>query len=157
MNMPTSLLWMQYRDMVDILCRFLKAECPGNWSLHLQSIREMLSFFASSAYMYLQTMLKLPETNPDILKFEEGFHIVRRSDRFWAGISTDLLIEQVLMRSVKTQGGLTRGKGMTEMQQLLWVQSMPACGDIKEAMQNFSRISYKTSDQHKETSQTRQS
>ena len=125
MDMPTSLLWIQYLDMVDILCRFLKAERTGNWSLHLQSIREMLPFFAASghtlhaksAYVYLQTMLKLPETNPDIqMKFEKGFHIVRRSDRFWAGLSTDLLIEQVLMRSMKTQGGLTRGKGMTEIQ-----------------------------------------
>ena len=33
--------------------------------------------------------------------------MVRRSDRLWAGLSTDLVIEQVLMRSMKTSGGLT--------------------------------------------------
>ncbi len=41
-------------------------------------------------------------------------HVVRRSDRFWAGLSTDLIIEQVLRRSFKTTGGLTHDRGMTE-------------------------------------------
>ena len=36
------------------------------------------------------------------------------TDRYWAGLSTDLTIEQVLMRSAKTHGGLTRGKEMLE-------------------------------------------
>ena len=39
----------------------------------------------------------------------EGYHVVRRSDAYWAGLSTDLVIEQELMRSVKTTGGLTHG------------------------------------------------
>ena len=60
----------------------------------------------------------------------EGYHVVRRSDRFWAGLSTDLNIEQVLMRSIKTHGGLTRVKGMTENQRLVWVLSMLVCASI---------------------------
>ena len=52
--------------------------------------------------------------------FQDGLHVVRRSDRYWAGLSTDsLAIEQVLIRSVKTRGGLTRGRGMSESQRLL--------------------------------------
>ena len=43
----------------------------------------------------------------------QGYHVVLRSDAFWAGLSTDLVIEQELMRSVKSVGGLTRGRGMT--------------------------------------------
>ena len=39
---------------------------------------------------------------------------VRTSDRFWAGLSSGLVIEQALMRSYKTDDGLTREKGMTE-------------------------------------------
>ena len=38
-----------------------------------------------------------------------------RSDRYWAGFSTDLVIEQVLMRSIKTTGGLTRGRGINTL------------------------------------------
>ena len=48
--------------------------------------------------------------------FQAGYHVVRRSDRYWGALSTDLVIEQVLMRSVKRQGGLTRGRGMNDIQ-----------------------------------------
>ena len=47
-------------------------------------------------------------------RFVEGYHSVRRSERLWAGLWTDIVIEQVLMRSLKSRGGLTRGRGMTE-------------------------------------------
>ena len=42
------------------------------------------------------------------------YHTVRRSNRFWAGLLSDLIIKQVLMRSLKTKGGLTTGCGVTE-------------------------------------------
>ena len=99
--------------------------------------------YAKSAYVYLQMMTALPETHPDVQKkFEEGFHVVRRSNRYWAGMSTDRIIEHVLMRSVKTHGGLTRGKGFTETQLLVWVLLMPACANINSAMQSFTGVSY---------------
>jgi len=62
------------------------------------------------------------------------------------------------MRSIKTDGGLTRGKGMTENQRLVWVLSMPqgACASTNDAMQKFSDVLYETSDQHKDTSAARQ-
>ena len=82
--------------------------------------------------------------------------MVRHSDRFWAGLSPDLIIEQVRMRSIKTHGGLTRGKGMTENQRLVRVLSMPVCASINETMQTFSGVSYETSDQHKDVSAARQ-
>ena len=61
-------------------------------------------------------MLELSSTYPDLhVKFvEEGYHTVRRSDRFWGGLWTDLVIEQVMLRSLKSRGGLTRGRGVTE-------------------------------------------
>lgn len=43
-------------------------------------------------------------------KAGDGFRIVRRSDQKWEGLSTDLVVEQVLMRSMKMSGGLTRGR-----------------------------------------------
>lgn len=165
MTMPTAKLWLQYLNMVDILRKFIKAERTGNWRLHLQCVHDMLPYLAASghrlytksAYVYLQMMTELPNTHPDVYnKFQEGYHVVRRSDRYWAGLSTDLIIEQVLMRSIKTHGGLTRGKGMTETQRLLWVLSMPACANINDAMQKFSGVSYETSDQHKDISKVRQ-
>ncbi len=59
-------------------------------------------------------MLRLPETHPDVhQKFEEGYHVARRRDKLWAGLSTDLVIEQALMRSVKKSRSLRSGEGMT--------------------------------------------
>ena len=71
----------------------------------------MLPYFAAaghnlylkSAHVYLQTLCQLRDNNPRVYEaFKKGHHVIRRSDRYWAGLSTDLVIEQVLMRSVKT-------------------------------------------------------
>lgn len=101
-------------------------------------------------------MLSLKETNPDVYAlFTEGFHVVRRSNRFWAGLSTDLVIEQALMRSIKSTGGMTRGRGMSETQRAQWILSMPACSDINAAMQEFTGHKYESNDQHKEAYNSR--
>ena len=150
MTTRTAMPWLQYLDMVSILQRFITTERMANWKLHLQIVQDMLPYFAASgnsiyaksAYVYLSIMLCLPETHPDAhRKFLEGYHAVRRSDRFWAGLSTGRIIEQVLMRIIKTHRGLTRGKGMTENQRLVWVLSMPVCTSIIETMQKFSGVS----------------
>lgn len=164
-NLRTAKLWLQYLEMVAILKRFIKAERTGNWMLHLAAVRDMLPYFAAaghnmyvkSAYLYLQKMSELNETHQDVhLSFMNGFHVVRRSDRYWAGLPTDLVIEQVLMRSIKTSGGLTRGKGMTEVQRLTWVLGMPSCAEVNLAMQELTGVNYITSEQHKDTSKSRQ-
>jgi len=89
------------------------------------SLKQMLPYFtaagqnlyAKSAYLYLVNMQKLPNTNPELYdKFIQGYHVIRQSDRYWAVLPTDLVIEQILMRSLKSVGGLTRGRGMTGVQ-----------------------------------------
>lgn len=107
-------------------------------------------------YVYLQEMQSLEENHPAVYQaFLNGHHVIRRSDRYWAGLSTDLVIEQMLMRSIKTTGGLTRGRGMSEFQRHVWIQSMPAYTEINQAMQEFTGLLYQTSDQHKEASNSR--
>ncbi|CAH3149612.1 unnamed protein product, partial [Porites lobata] len=164
-NHPTARLWLQYMDMVALLRQFIEAERTGNWELHLQSLRDMLPFYAAaghnlyakSVYIYLQQMLELNSKHADVLElFKKGFHVIRRSDRFWAGLSSDLVIEQVLMRSVKSSGGLTHGRGMAESQRTQWLLSMPACASISSAMQEFTSRCYASSGQHKEMTKTRQ-
>ncbi|KAL8591470.1 hypothetical protein ACOMHN_026660 [Nucella lapillus] len=113
--------------------------------------------YAKSARMYLQQMMALKDTHPKVYQdYQEGHHVFRRSERYWAGLSQDLVIEQVLMRSLKTSGGLTRGTGFGERQRLVWLLSMPACAEINSAMQTLSGIIFTTSEQHKETGTTRQ-
>ena len=116
-DLKTAQLWLLYMDMIDILRRFIKTERTGNWLRHLQSVRDMLPFFAAaghhhyakSGYLYLLQMEELYDKHLEIYsKFKERHHVIRRTDRLWAGLSTDLVIEQVLMRSLKTTGGFTR-------------------------------------------------
>ena len=124
----TAKLWFQYLVMIRIMKMLIKAERLGNWYLHLKAVTEMLPYLASSGHnlyaksarIYLQSMLDLEKEHPDVhQRFKDGFHVGRRSNRSWAGLSTDLMIEQVLMRSLKTSGGLTRGRGMTEKQRVI--------------------------------------
>jgi hypothetical protein len=76
--------------------------------------------------------------------------VIRRTDTFWAGISSDLAIEQALMKNTKTTGGLTRGRGMSENQRALWILSRSNRAEMNDAMQTFTGTNYYSSDQHKE-------
>ena len=137
----------------------------GDWELHLSTLNEMLPYLAASGHnlytksllIYLEEMKRLPETHPDVHKhFMEGKHPIRRIDRIWAGLSTDLVIEQELMRSIKTNGGLTRGTGMSENQRDIWVLSRPIRGQVTHSMQNLTGVHQKTSEQNKDLSNARQ-
>ena len=156
--------WLQYMEMVDILKKYLKAERLGDWQLHLQATAEMLPYFAAtghnhylkSSYIYLQQMVELEEKHPDVHHyFSNGLFVVRRSDRRWGGIPTDQIIEQCLMRNLKTSGGLTHGSGMNEQQRNVWSLSLPMSAAIHQALQDLTGISPVSGEQHKEMSSAR--
>ena len=86
---------------------------------------------------------------------EHVYHTVRRSDRFWASIWTDLTIEQVMMRSIKSRGGLTRGRGVTESVRTMWVNTTHRCSHVHEAMTELTGLAHTTSNQHKEMGESR--
>ena len=95
-------------------------------------------------------MLELPNDHPWLYKCftEQGFHVVRRSSRYWAGIWTDIIFEHVTMRSIKSRGGLTRGRGIIESVSLQWIYSMHKCAGIHDAMTPITNTKHKTSKQH---------
>jgi len=71
--------------------------------------------YAKCARLYLQMMECLPMEHEWLYNnLSSGSHSIRRSDRFWRGLSRNLIIEQVMMKAVKGQGGLTHGRGMTD-------------------------------------------
>ncbi|CAC5384539.1 unnamed protein product [Mytilus coruscus] len=85
----------------------------------------------ATSQSYISQMQNLESDHPDIhAHFMNGNHVVRRTDRFLAGLSKDLVIEQVLMRSVKTTGGLTRGRDMGEAQRAPWLLSIPTLAAV---------------------------
>ena len=50
------------------------------------------------------------------------FFFVRRSNKYWAALPPDQVIEQLLMASLKNcKSGLTHGRGKDEVQRLTWL------------------------------------
>ena len=161
MTSRTAKLWLQFLEYIKIIKDFICCERLGMWEGHLNAVTKLLNLFAATGHvhyakcgrLYVQEMRKLPTTHPWLYqKFvQEGYHTVRRSARLWAGLWTDLVIEQVLMRSLKSRGGgLTRGRGMTESVRQEWVYSMHACASIHDAMTSLTGKKHTTSHQHVE-------
>lgn len=158
----TAKLWIQYMDMVDLLRDHIRSERTGNFKLFLSVCQRILPYYSAaghnlytkSVYIFLQQMKDLEISHPDVY-FLSGHHVIRRSDRFWAGRSCDLVVEQDLMRLAKSRAGFTRGGGSSEDQRLVWIQSMPASADVNTAMQQITNLYYETSDQHKDCSESR--
>lgn len=156
---PTAKLWMQYWQMISLVKDFIRAERAGNWELHLKCVERMLPYFhasghflyAKSAHLYLQDMRKLKDTINDdyeFTRFTEGLFTIRRTDKFWSGVWSDMTIEQVLMRSMKTQGGLTHGRGLSESVLTKFVLTMIILVEVCNAMENFCNVSFATTEQH---------
>ena len=140
-NNPTGMLWVQFMDLIDLIRVSHRAQRTNDFMLFLKSLQMRLPYFpasghnnyAMSVHIFLQDMLDLKDTNPRAYNlFNSGYFFVRRSDRFWAAIPSDLVIEQVLMASLKdTKSGLTHGRGLEEIQRLNWLYSRPAFAHIK--------------------------
>ena len=142
----TAKLWLEYMEMVNVMRAFIRSERTGDWSLHLRTLQDMLPYLAASGHnlytkslnVYLKQMIRLEDTHPDVHRqFTQGMHVVRTSDHCWAGLSSDLVIEQVLMRRLKMRWIFTRGSSVTETQRLVWCLSRPACAEVNSAMQQL--------------------
>ena len=145
----TRQLWLQFQDMLRCARFLIMADCTGSWRMHLQAVTDCIPIFAAaghfnylmSVYYYIQ---ELENKHPDgYIKFVNGQHVVRRSNKFWAGLSSDLIIKQTLM------------SGMGEEQRSIWAMSMLITAMYNMAMQDFNNVIYTTSDQHKETTDAR--
>ena len=85
--------------------QYIGAARIGDWQLYLITLEKMLNLFAAtdhmnhakSARLYLQSMMDLPAKHPWLFQrlSVDGYYFIRRSDRFWAGLWPDLVIEQV--------------------------------------------------------------
>ena len=103
--------------------------------MHLDAASQMLPVLASAGHynilkalmIYLHKMEELKTTHPNLhMKFAtDGLQVVRRSEKAWSGVESDCIIEQTLMRSLKSVGGLTRGRGVDDVQRDIWLKSQP--------------------------------
>ena len=156
-----------YMTLVSILRTFIRVGRTGNWLLYLQALQQMLPYLAAAGHhnytkslaLYLTQMEKLQDTHPHVYsKFVDDFFVLRRTVSYWAGIYSDLYIEQVLMRNFNAVGGLTRGRGFDQTTSLVWLLSTPACAEVNRVIRDVTDLQdTNTSDEevHKDRSAAR--
>ena len=159
----TNKLWIQYFELVQIMRLFVRAERAGDWYLHLYAVKQMLPYlhaaghlaYAKSAHLYVQQM---EELTPEVRQIfvESGYFTIRRSDKFWSGVWSDMTIEQVLMRAIKTSGGLTGGRGISDSTLTRWIKALPLTVALCNSLEDFAGVVHETSEQHKELRPSRQ-
>ncbi|XP_031788953.1 uncharacterized protein LOC116417917 isoform X1 [Nasonia vitripennis] len=161
---PTPKLWIQYFKCVTIALQFIEAERLGDWNLHLQSIKDMLPLFyssghfayAKSAQIYLQDMANL-DVIMDPLEFErytkDGYFTIRRSDKAWSGVWSDMIIEQTLNRFFGTD--LKHGRGVTPSVVARYLFAMPSAFNVMECLENYCAMKSNNSEQHVDLSKSR--
>src|SRR5436190_19326000 len=103
-------------------------------------------------------MLSLEE-KMDPLEYEtftkKGYFTIRRSDKFWSGIWSDMTIEQTLMRTMKSIGGLTHGRGISNSVLTMWTLGMVYLHNVCDEIEKFCGISIETTEQHVDMRSTR--
>ena len=137
----TAKLWIQLLYHMSVIKEFIFAERSDNWHGHLNACAKLLNVFAATGHihyakscrLYLQQMRDLVITHPWLYQkySEEGKHAIHRTDHpLWS----DLVIEQVEMASLKSRGGLSHGRGMTESVRTQWIHTMHHSVAIHDAM-----------------------
>ncbi|KAE8740861.1 hypothetical protein FOCC_FOCC013607 [Frankliniella occidentalis] len=166
-NNRTAGLWLQYFDQVEIMTTFVRAERTGDWRLHLHCVGQMLPHlaaaghlhYAKGAHLYLQEMQKLEAkmTAFEYEKFvESGWFSVFKSEKPYGGIWSDMIIEQVIMRNLKLQGGVTHGRGQSAATLSRFVNCAPHVVHITAALEEFCGVKKICSEQHEELGDSRQ-
>ena len=83
---------------------YVRAEREGDWPLHLEAVKLMMSYFFASGHVnyaryglfYLRRMETLPG---DALQHSmKGSHVMRHTQGLWNGIWSDMFIETTFMR-----------------------------------------------------------
>lgn len=153
----TAKLWVQYLEMVTLVRHFIEAERTGNWELHLNTIKLMLPYFVASGhyhygkacYIYLQQMSHLSQemTDLEFKRYSSGYFTIRRKNKFCSGTSPDMVIEQTANREFKVTGGIVK-RGFTDEVLSSYVLRKPAMALITASMEDFSGITFISSEQH---------
>lgn len=123
-----------------------------------------MSMHPATSYMrnvpiYMFKICKKLQANMPSAQFNDftiiGYCIIRKSNKYWKGIWSDLCIESTLMRLMKSIRGLTHGRGVTSSVLQRWVLGMPVMLSICQSLENYTNILSESSAQHKELRESR--
>lgn len=158
---PTAKLWSNYYEYVSTIMQFIRAERTSDWDLHMHSVRRMIPLFhaaghfayAKSARLYVQDMENLKEKmdSENYTAFtDRGYFSIRRTNQSWGGNFSDQTIEQNLMRLLKSTGGMSHGRGISDSTLSKWVHSLPYSIPVCDGLEAFTGVHVAHSDQHKD-------
>ena len=161
----TAKYWLQYFNMVTLVKNFIEAERTGNWEKHLYTIKLMMPYFYASGHhhyskachIYLQEMSSLEEKMDifEYLKFtKDGYFTIRRSEKFFSGTWTDMVIEQTANRDFKVQGGIVQ-RSFTDNVLSAHVITKFSLSNICVALEDYCDTHFATSEQHIELRESR--
>lgn len=71
----------------------------------------------------------------------EKLFTIRRTNNPCSGTWSDMTIEQSLMRTMKTSGGVTQGQGLSDNVLGKWVLGLPILHTIAEEIESFCGVS----------------
>jgi len=120
---------------------YVRAEREGDWPLHLQAVKLMMSYFFVSRHVnYARYGLRNMEDLPnDILEhFMKGSHVMRHVPGLWNGLWSDMFIETTVMRYGHVKSGIIDITLKSETLKT-WALSLHVCGQILEIFQFFKR------------------
>jgi len=147
----TGKLWILYLHYVSVLKQLIRAERTADWHLHLANLAKMINLFAATGHnnyakcvrLYVERMSDLLATHPSLYQqFVLGNHVARHSNKLWTGLPTDLMIEQYLMRALKSKGGLTHGRGINESVWTTWISSVHKSASIQSVIAKLAGLEY---------------
>ena len=131
-----------------------RAERTGDWSLHLHATEQMLPFFAAAGHNnYLKSVLLYLQDAQNLCnclksKYEKGLFTIWRKDKlFWSGTFTDQVIEQDLMLSGKSEGGLINITHK-DAARTMWLLSAHVIANYSSALRDLTGIKTGTWSEH---------
>jgi len=93
--------------------------------------------------------------NAAFQKFTNNFFSIKRSNKFFCGTWSDMIIEQSLMKSSKSKGGFTRGRSTNESVLNKWVNGLLTASNISEGLEHFCGLYFHSGEQHVDASDAR--
>lgn len=143
---PLAIFWQSFIEMVQTLLDYIKSMRTGNWSLHLQSMEQMLQWF--HAYDHVNyarhftycwsSQQKLAEKHPSIHEeFLKGNFCCKRVPGKFNMLPPDQVIEQTVNKEQKGPGGII-GFSTSEGTMQRWVLTShltaAISSDLKESL-----------------------
>jgi hypothetical protein len=134
----------------------IRAEREGLWSLHLQSVCNMLPYFFITnrtnysrwTPVYILDMLNIP--NEVKLAFDSGEFAIHQKTGTFNGIWSDMATEKTFIKESKGNGGIV---GLTRKKSALirWTLTLHVLGHFSSEMRDRSDLATEIEASHEET------